>query len=92
MQCLLPKMHMHAHKDQCQVVYAICNAIGWGLMHGEGVEILWAVFNIAGLTTREMTAGARHDALVALMSFWNWERIEKTGESEEFLVADSAFD
>ncbi|KAI0349001.1 hypothetical protein OH77DRAFT_1358048, partial [Trametes cingulata] len=56
---LLPKMHMHAHKELCQVVYAFCYARGFGLAHGEGVETPWAELNAAGLSTREMNAGAR---------------------------------
>ena len=77
LKMLLPKMHMHAHKNLCQVVYTLCFAAGFGLMHGEGIETIWAELNAAGRTTREMLAGARHDALNALMNYWNWQKIEK---------------
>ena len=77
LKMLLPKMHMHAHKSLCQVVYAICYAKGFGLMHGDGIETIWSELNSAGLSTREMTAGACHDALCSLFSYWNWQKIEK---------------
>lgn len=74
--CLLPSMHLHAHKELCQITYALAYAAGFGLAHGEGVETPWAEFNIAGLTTREMTAGARHDAINDLFNYWNWVKNE----------------
>lgn len=77
--CCLPKFHSHAHKELCQIVYALCYTAGFGLTHGEGVETPWAELNIAGLPTREMTAGARHDALNDLFNFWNREKLEKIG-------------
>ncbi|KAH9856760.1 hypothetical protein C2E23DRAFT_722024 [Lenzites betulinus] len=69
LKMMLPKLHMHAHQEMCQVVYAFCYARGFGLAHGEGVETPWAEMNIAGLSTREMTAGARHDALNSLFNY-----------------------
>ena len=69
-------MHLHAHKELCQITYALAYAAGFGLAHGEGVETPWAEFNIAGLTTREMTAGARHDAINDLFNYWNWVKNE----------------
>lgn len=79
LQVLLPKLHMYAHKDLCQIVYSLAYSTGFGLSHSEGVETPWAEFNIAGLPTREMSAGARHDALTDLFSFWNWRKVEKMG-------------
>ncbi|KAI0324339.1 hypothetical protein GY45DRAFT_1395263 [Cubamyces sp. BRFM 1775] len=80
LKMLLPKLHMHAHKDLCQIVYAFCYAHGFGHRHGEGVETPWAELNIAGLSTREMTAGARHDALTSLYNYWNWQKTQKMGK------------
>ncbi|KAI1788508.1 hypothetical protein LXA43DRAFT_974763 [Ganoderma leucocontextum] len=78
--CLLPRMHMYAHKDLCQAVYSLAYSAGFGLTHGEGVETPWAEFNIAGLPTREMTAGGREDALNSLFNHWNWAKTLGTGE------------
>lgn len=80
MKTLLPSMHIHAHKELCQLVYALYYAQGFGHMHGEGVETPWSELNAAGYSTREMTAGARHDALNALFNFWNWLKLEKIGK------------
>ncbi|KAI0359016.1 hypothetical protein OH77DRAFT_1502180 [Trametes cingulata] len=80
LKMLLPKLHMHAHKELCQIVYAFCYARGFGLAHGEGVETPWAELNAAGLSTREMTAGARHDALDALFNYWNWRKTVGMGK------------
>lgn len=78
--CCLPKFHSHAHKELCQIVYALSYTTGFGLSHGEGVETPWAELNFAGLTTREMTAGARHDALNDLFNFWNRQKLENIGK------------
>ncbi|KAJ3014547.1 hypothetical protein NUW54_g1280 [Trametes sanguinea] len=83
LKMLLPKMHMHAHQEACQVVYALCYAHGFGLIHGEGVETPWAELNPAGLSTREMTDGARHDALTSLFNYWNWRKVENMGKKPQ---------
>ncbi|KAI0702154.1 hypothetical protein C8Q76DRAFT_633263 [Earliella scabrosa] len=80
MKVLLPQMHMLAHKDSCQTEYAVCYTLGAGHSNGESVEILWAVHNLAGLSTREMNGGGRHDALNDLFSFWNWTKNENMGK------------
>ncbi|GBE87372.1 hypothetical protein SCP_1100470 [Sparassis crispa] len=78
-QMLLPKMHMLAHKEACQVLYALCYMWGTGLTHGESVEHPWAEHNQAGLSTREMGAGHRHDALNDIHNYWNWQKVENVG-------------
>ena len=57
---LLPKLHALAHREVCQIVYALCYTWGAGLTHGETVEHPWAEHNQAGLSTREMSVGHRH--------------------------------
>ena len=76
---LLPKMHIHGHKELCQAVYAIPYAEGFGHTSGDGIETPWADTNDAGRTTREMTSGGRIDTLVGLFNFWNWRKTEQTG-------------
>ncbi|GBE89483.1 hypothetical protein SCP_1601450 [Sparassis crispa] len=78
-QMLLPKMHMLAHKEACQVLYVLCYTWGTGLMHGESVEHPWAEHNQAGLSTCEMGAGHRHDALNDIHNYWNWRKVENVG-------------
>lgn len=84
MQILLPKLHMLAHKEACQTIYALCYSWGTGLTHGESVEHPWAEHNQAGLSTREMNAGHRHDALNAIHNFWNWRKVEGRSKSHTF--------
>ena len=86
MQMLLPSMHIHAHQELCQFVYAIALAEGFGLIHGEGVETPWAELNAVGLSTREMTAGSRHDMLNGQFNYWNWMKDVGIGESDECLL------
>ncbi|TFY50348.1 hypothetical protein EVJ58_g11087, partial [Rhodofomes roseus] len=76
MQMLLPKLHMLAHEERCQILYALCYSWGAGLSHGESVEHPWAEHNQVGLSTREMSAGHRHDALNAIHNHWNWCKME----------------
>ena len=80
MQMLLPSMHIHAHKELCQFVYATALAEGFGLIHGEGVETPWAEMNAVGLSTREMSAGSRHDMLNGQFNYWNWMKDVGIGE------------
>ncbi|KAH9929426.1 uncharacterized protein B0H18DRAFT_829157, partial [Fomitopsis serialis] len=78
-QLLLPKLHMLAHKEFCQIVYALCYSWGAGLSHGESVEHPWAEHNQVGLSTREMSVGHRHDTLNAVHNHWNWCKVETQG-------------
>ncbi|TFK79314.1 hypothetical protein K466DRAFT_470253, partial [Polyporus arcularius HHB13444] len=79
LQCCIPSFHINAHKDLCQVVYGLCYALGFGYIHGEWVETPWAEHNIAGLVTKKMTTGGRHDALNDLFNFWNRVKLERLG-------------
>ncbi|RDX47144.1 hypothetical protein OH76DRAFT_1354723 [Lentinus brumalis] len=69
---LLPSMHLHAHKELCQLVYALCYADGFADSYGEGVETPWHELNQAGIITREMTKGGRIDWLNSVFIDWNW--------------------
>ena len=80
LQCAVPSFHVQAHRDLCQVVYRLAYAMGFGYIAGEWVETPWSENNIAGLSTREMTAGGRHDALNDLFNFWNRVKLERLGK------------
>lgn len=82
---LLPSLHIHAHQELCQLVYTLCYAEGFADIYGEGVETPWREFNQAGASTREMTAGARHDWLTVMYNQWNWEKLVGIGECTVFL-------
>ncbi len=77
MKCCLPKFHSHAHQLLFQVVYALCYAQGFGLTHGEGVEMPWAELNISSLSMQEMTPGGQHNMLNDLFNYWNRHKLEE---------------
>ena len=83
---LLPSMHIHAHQELCQLVYALCFAEGYALIHGEGIETTWAELKAIGASTREMTGGGRHDALNGQFNFWNWLKECNLGEHWYFIA------
>ncbi|TFK81363.1 hypothetical protein K466DRAFT_502263, partial [Polyporus arcularius HHB13444] len=86
---LLPKLHIHGHKELCQAVYAIPYAEGFGHTHGEGIESFWGDHNDAGRPTREMTSGARQDWLVGVFNFSNWRKTEQMRKCSDCVFAPS---
>ena len=86
---LLPSMHIHAHQELCQLVYALCYAEGFADIYGEGVEVPWNELNQVGLPTREMTKGARRDWLNSVINDWNWLRFLGASTSS-FLISSNA--
>ena len=82
LQVLLPQLHMLAHREWCQTEFAVCYTRGAGHSNGEAVEPVWGEHNAAGLSTREMNGGARHDTLNDIFSFWNWVKHERFGERD----------
>ncbi|EJF55278.1 hypothetical protein DICSQDRAFT_74779, partial [Dichomitus squalens LYAD-421 SS1] len=81
MKILLPQMHMLAHKESCQINFAMCYKQGTGHSNGETVEIAWAILNEIGVATRKMNGGARHDAICDSINDYNWDKMQGLGES-----------
>ena len=77
MDFCVPKMHLLAHKEDCQYRYALDHRVGVGMTHGETVEHPWAEGNQTGSSTQEMNAGHRADALDDFFSFWNWSKNQR---------------
>ncbi|TBU21114.1 hypothetical protein BD311DRAFT_870016 [Dichomitus squalens] len=80
MKILLPQMHMLAHKESCQIDFAMCYKQGTGHSNGETVEIAWAILNEIGVATREMNGGARHDAICDSINGYNWDKMQGLAE------------
>lgn len=76
---LLPQMHMLAHKEDCQVDFAMCYKQGNGHTNGETVEVAWSILQDTGRSTREMNGGARHDALSDFVNGLNWDKMVGLG-------------
>ncbi|KAJ7048360.1 hypothetical protein C8F01DRAFT_1095209 [Mycena amicta] len=67
----IPADHINGHGHACktiwQAVYFACRAH----FHGETAEMIWAFLNPLGPSTRQMTAGSRHDVINFVMHSWN---------------------
>ena len=81
LQFFIPKLHIYGHGDKCQYKYSF-NYRKWSARtDGEDPERFWSHINPASLSTREMTPGARFDALDSHVAHWNWRKITKLGMS-----------
>jgi hypothetical protein len=77
----IPKLHIYAHGVKCQYRYSF-NYRRWSARtDGEDPERFWAHINPTSLSTREMSPGARFDALDSHAAHWNWRKIVKLGAS-----------
>jgi hypothetical protein len=77
----IPKLHIYAHGPKCQYVYSF-NFRKWSARtDGEDPERFWSHINPASLSTREMSPGARFDALDSHAAHWNWRKIVNLGIS-----------
>ena len=74
------KMHVQAHKEQCQYLCALGYTFGVGRTDGEEVERFWAEFNQASGSTKQMNAGHRKEVLNDMMNDWNWSKNESACE------------
>lgn len=76
----IPADHINGHGIDCkivwQAVYFACRAH----FHGESAEMLWAFLNPLGPSTRQMTAGSRHDVINFVMHSWNVSKYLRQGE------------
>jgi len=79
LQFFIPKLHIYGHGDKCQYRYSF-NFQRWSARtDGEDPERFWSHLNPASLSTREMSPGARFDALDAHATHWNWRKIVNMG-------------
>ena len=77
----IPKFHIYAHGAKCQYKFSF-NFQRWSARtDGEDPERFWSHINPASLSTREMSPGARFDALDSHAAHWNWRKIAKLGMS-----------
>lgn len=78
-QFVIPKMHIHGHKQDCQIKYSLNLTPGAADTDGEGIERTWADIGPVSTSTREMGPGSRHDTLDDHWSHWNWQKLVKLG-------------
>jgi hypothetical protein len=78
---LVPKFHLPAHIEQCQIDFSfnLSRYVGW--TDGEAPERGWANMNPIASSTKEMGPGSRRDTLDDHFGDWNWKRCTQLGKS-----------
>lgn len=84
---VIPKFHLQAHKPSCHFTYSLNFRVGVGHTDGEGIERDWSVLNHAASSTKEMSEGARHNALDNAWADWNYRKIVSLRESNRIYAA-----
>ncbi|KAI0059390.1 hypothetical protein BV25DRAFT_1871612 [Artomyces pyxidatus] len=72
MTFVVPKFHLLAHGESCQVTYSLNFTEG-------GIEAGWSDTNSAALSTREMSSESRHEALDDFFGAINWRKTTSLG-------------
>ena len=73
----IPKLHIYGHREKCQYKF-LFNYQKWsGCTDRENPKWFWSHINLASLSTREMTLGARFNTLGSHAAHWNWHKIVK---------------
>jgi hypothetical protein len=82
----VPKFHLPAHVQTCQLKYSFNRLPKVGRTDGESPERLWSIFNALAYSTREMGPGSQRDTLDDSFGDHNWAKITKFGEFFFFSV------
>jgi hypothetical protein len=77
----VPKFHVPAHIQTCQLKYSFNRLPKVGRTDGESPERLWSIFNALAYSAREMGPGSRRDTLDDSFGDHNWAKITKFSES-----------
>jgi hypothetical protein len=85
---LVPKFHLPAHIEQCNIDFSFNLTPGVGRTDGEAPERGWADANRLSNSTRVSGPGARRDTLDAHFQYSNWKKIVKLGTWVSFGVYD----
>ncbi|KAJ7150169.1 hypothetical protein C8R43DRAFT_1128212 [Mycena crocata] len=72
---LVPKFHLPAHIESCNLLYSFNLTSYVGQTDGEAPERGWANVNPLAGSTKEMGPGARRDCLNEHFNDWNWKKI-----------------
>lgn len=76
---VIPKFHIYGHGRQCQTKFSLNYLPHSARTNGEEPERWWAHINPISMSTREMTAGSRHDTIDDHAGAWNWRKITNFG-------------
>ncbi|KAG6806609.1 hypothetical protein H0H92_010691 [Tricholoma furcatifolium] len=72
---LVPKFHLQAHRQECQVKFSFNFLQHVGRTDGEAPERGWAAINAVANSTKEMGPGSRRDTLDDHFGDYNWQKI-----------------
>ncbi|EPS93480.1 hypothetical protein FOMPIDRAFT_39266, partial [Fomitopsis schrenkii] len=72
---LIPKFHLPAHQESCQIKYSYNYVKHVGRTDGEAVERGWAAVNGFSGSTKEMGPGSRRDVLDDAFGDYNWRKV-----------------
>lgn len=78
---LVPKFHLPAHIEACNLLFSFNLTKGVGQTDGEAPERGWANANPLAGSTKEMGPGARRDTLDDHFNDWNHKKIVALGKS-----------
>ncbi|KAJ7836845.1 hypothetical protein B0H13DRAFT_1651891 [Mycena leptocephala] len=78
---LVPKFHLPAHIELCNILYSFNLTPFVGRTDGEAPERGWADANRLANSTSISGPGARQDMLDAHFQYWNWKKIIALGKS-----------
>ncbi|KAJ7157909.1 hypothetical protein C8R43DRAFT_1125050 [Mycena crocata] len=78
---LVPKFHLPAHIEACNLLYSFNLTRYVGQTDGEAPERGWANANPLAGSTKEMGPGARRDCLNEHFNDWNWKKIMALGRT-----------
>ncbi|KAG5650682.1 hypothetical protein H0H81_011391, partial [Sphagnurus paluster] len=76
---LVPKFHLPAHIEACNLLYSFNLTPGVGRTDGEAPERGWANINLVAQSTKEMGPGSHRDTLDDHFNNWNWKKITRFG-------------
>ncbi|KAJ7775868.1 hypothetical protein B0H14DRAFT_3095888 [Mycena olivaceomarginata] len=77
---LIPKFHLPAHIEACNILFSFNLTPYVGQMDGEAPERGWVNTNPLATSTKEMGPGARRDALDDHFNDWNHKKIMGLGK------------
>ncbi|KAF7291286.1 hypothetical protein MIND_01272500 [Mycena indigotica] len=85
----IPKMHIHNHREFCELIYNLNWLVGMGLITGEMIESSWAELNLTAGSTKEQNHGNRHDSLDEACNNWNWDKLIRLADTLVRLYCDA---
>ncbi|KAH9486111.1 hypothetical protein JR316_0000175 [Psilocybe cubensis] len=86
---LIPLVHVHNHKENCEYLYSSAYQSGAGHFHGETAEHEWVELNQLAPQVRQMNNGHRQDTLIDHHGDWNFKKMANMASSLETDIVHS---